>query len=121
MNNIRTRVTIHQLQTDGIITRESYHTYQKYTLTVCESDRSSQEDFFLTGAGNVILHITFHQSQVNDITFRVIAFILRESHREYQQHTLAVCESSSTSREYFFSHYGMKCNLIYNCIQPLSG
>ena len=103
MNNISTLVTIHQLQTDGIITRESYHTYQKYILTVCESDRSFQEDFFLTVADNVILHITFHQSQVNDITFRVIAFTFLESHREYQQYTLAFCESPAVLGDISFS------------------
>lgn len=46
IDNIISRTTDYQLQEDDITTRKSYYTYQKYLLTVCESDRSFQDDLF---------------------------------------------------------------------------
>lgn len=46
IDNIISRTTDYQPQEDVITTRKSYYTYQKYILTVCESNRSFQEDFF---------------------------------------------------------------------------
>ena len=46
IDNIISRTTDYQQQEDVITTRKSYYTYQKYILTVCESDRSFQEDIF---------------------------------------------------------------------------